>query len=65
MHKQGYVDKGVQMRQLFVAVLIATVVGALDGCAGGGAVQGICGLQPIGENEAGVQFLRYRCEPDK
>lgn len=52
------------MRQLLVAVVIAVVVGTvLPGCAGG-PFKGVCGMKPIGENEQGVNFFRYYCEPE-
>jgi hypothetical protein len=54
------------MKQLLVAVVIAVVVGlCLPGCAGGGTVEGICAFQPLGENEAGINFFRFRCQPEK
>lgn len=49
------------MKQLLVAVVIATVVGLLHGC---GTVRGKCAVQPIGEDERGVQYFRYYCHPD-
>lgn len=52
------------MKQLLVAVIIAVVAGFfLPGCAS--APSGICGVQPIGEDENGIAFFRYHCVADK
>lgn len=44
--------------------MIAVVVGAfLPGCAG--PFKGVCGMQPIGEDERGVSYFRYYCDPNR
>jgi hypothetical protein len=43
------------------ALLIVIVVLAA-GCT---TVSGICAVQPIGEDENGIAYFRYRCEPNQ
>lgn len=45
------------MRAAILAALL------LAGCASPGPLTGICGVQPIGQNENGLLVVRYRCEP--
>ena len=46
-----------------IVVLLAVALVAATALTGCGTVQGVCAIQPAGENEQGVQFFRYRCEP--
>ena len=51
---------------LAAAAIIIVLLGAmfLVGCAGQ-SFQAICGVQPIGQSEAGVPYFAIACEPKK
>lgn len=50
-----------RLTSILIAFLAAGALLALTGCAGH-ALDGICAVQHIGEND-GIQFVRYHCEP--
>lgn len=47
---------------LFVIALVGAALVNLAGCAT--KLEGICAVQPIGQNEQGIAFFRYHCEPE-
>lgn len=48
---------------LAVVVLLAVALVAATALTGCGTVQGVCAVQPMGEDENNIQYFRYRCEP--
>lgn len=44
-------------------VALVLIAAGLPGCTT--VVDGICAVKPLGENEDGVTFIRYHCEPTK
>lgn len=53
----------LQVALSIAAGLIVAALVLLAGCAGRGPFDGVCAVQHLGENESGVQFVRYHCEP--
>jgi len=47
---------------LAVGLVVATI---LSGCTVTGTLKGTCALQPIGQDERGIQVVRYYCQPDE
>lgn len=47
---------------VWLLVVGGVIVGllALSGCT---TIEGVCGVQPIGQDERGVAYFRYHCEP--
>lgn len=61
--QRAYIRRAVGIL-LLCALALALLIAPLYGCAQlAQPVEGVCAFQNIGENEAGVQYMRYRCEP--
>jgi hypothetical protein len=45
-------------------LLFAALVFLLCGCNATTGAQGVCAVAPMGQNEEGVVFVRYKCVPE-
>ena len=50
--------------KLFCVLACILLIGFMVGCAGR-PFQAICGVQPIGQTDAGVPYFAIACEPAK
>lgn len=50
------------MNYLLALAMVVFLV-ALPGCATG-LTEGVCAFGHMGQNEAGVQFVRFKCVPE-
>lgn len=56
----------VKLPWYFKLAFLFCLPAALMGCAQlTQPVKGVCAVLPLGQNEEGVQFIRYECRPDQ